>query len=707
MTKIQDNKPKTVALIGNPNSGKSSLFNHLTGLRQDVSNFPGVTVDKKSAIIHLAETTLIRLIDFPGTYSFFPNSVEEKIVIDSLIQSNGPFTPDLIVYIADATQLERHMLLATQIRDLGIPMIFVLNMIDVAHQNGQQIDTASLEQFIKVPIVQTSVRQGTGLDTLRLAMYGALFNAPQPISPIYKFSNQETITAEAVQEAFPEANIYQSKLLAHHYSWLPHLSEQQKSKIADIVQSTGFEDLKNQVRETMSRFEYIVPLSKKVLKSQLKEVRSWTDQIDDIITHRFLGPIVFFCVMLLVFQAIYSMATYPMDLIEAGFANSGQWLSSHLPSHWVSDLLVDGIWAGLGGVLVFVPQIAILFLMISFLEESGYMSRAVFMFDNVMRVFGMNGRSMVSLISSAACAIPAIMATRTISNQRERLITIIVSPLISCSARLPVYAILIGFVVPDVKVFGIFNSQGLAFMGLYLLGILGVMFSSLLLKPFIKETSGSFLMMELPNYKSPLWVNIWLTVKEKVMAFIIGAGKIIIFISVILWFMASYGPPKAMEQYESKAIFYAQSHTEDNIDHIKATFKLEASYIGHVGRFIEPAIKPLGFDWKIGIALITSFAAREVFVGTMATIYSVGDSDDVSSLRQKMGAATRTDTGEKVYTAATALSLLVFYVFAMQCMSTLAVTRRETASWKWPIIQFLFMSALAYLGSFIVYQTLS
>ncbi len=699
------NKTKTVALLGNPNSGKSSLFNFLTGLHQDVSNFPGVTVDKKSAIIHLAETTLIRLIDFPGTYSFFPNSVEEKIVVDSLLQQNGPFRPDLVVYVVDVTQLERHLLLATQIRDLGIPMIFVLNMIDVAQNHDQKIDTGPLESYLKLPIVQTSVRQGVGLDTLRLAMFGALFNDQYFETPLYQLNELETKVASEVQEIFPESTKYQAKLIAHHHQWLPHLSEPERLAIKKIVEHNGFQDLRLQVQETMSRFESIVPVSKKVLTSRSPEMRSWTDRIDDVITHRFFGPMIFFGLMMIVFQAIYSLAAVPMDLIEAGFASTGQWMSSHLPTHWISSLLVNGLWAGLGGVLVFVPQIAILFLMISFLEESGYMSRAVFMFDNIMRRFGMNGRSMVSLISSAACAIPAIMATRTISNQRERLITIMVSPLISCSARLPVYAILIGFVVPDIKVWGIFNSQGLAFMGLYLLGIVGALVSALVLKPFIKETQGSFLMMELPNYKSPMWTNVLLTVKMKVMSFVIGAGKIILLISIVLWFMASYGPTKAMQNAEIKTSDYMSTHPQENQDAVEGGYKLEASYIGHVGRFIEPAIKPLGFDWKIGIALITSFAAREVFVGTMATIYSVGDINDDSTLRQKMASAVKPDTGEKVYTPATALSLLVFYVFAMQCMSTLAVTKRETNSWRWPIIQFVFMSLMAYVGSFIVYQS--
>lgn len=701
-----ESRPKTCALIGNPNSGKSSLFNELTGLRQDVSNFPGVTVDKKTAIVHLADTTLVRLIDFPGAYSLFPNSIEERIVVESICQPNGPFVPDLVVYVADVTQLERHLLLATQIIDLGFPLIFVVNMMDILEDEGSKFSVNELERFLQVPIVPVSVRKNVGIETLKLAIYGALYDVPKKRQKIYNFDNTEQIVSSKVAETLKMNDLVQAKLIAHHHSWLSFLEEDQRNKIQKIVSDESFVDLRYQVQETMSRFDAIVPIVKKTISSNAPQTTTITDKIDDVITHRFWGPTIFLSIMLLVFQAIFTWASLPMDFIESAFATGGTWFRSWMPSTWMTDLFIEGIWAGLGGVLVFVPQIAILFFLVSILEESGYMSRAVYMFDNIMRKFGLNGRSMVALISSAACAIPAIMSTRTISNQKERLLTILVSPLISCSARLPVYAVLVGFAVPVSKVGGIFNSQGLAFMGLYLLGIVGALVSALMLKPFIKDVSGSHLMMELPNYKAPLWKNIGVTVVEKVKSFIVDAGKIILLISIGLWALGSYGPKEAMSKVDenAKSLKASQPHLDD--EKALATAKLEASYIGHFGKAIEPAIAPLGFDWKIGIAIITSFAAREVFVGTMATIYSVGDADSELPLRQRMAAEKRAD-GSLVYTAATAMSLLVFYVFAMQCMSTLAVTKRETHSWKWPIVQFVFMSILAYVSSFLVYQLMS
>jgi ferrous iron transport protein B len=707
---VTQNKTQTVALLGNPNSGKSSLFNYFTGLRQDVSNFPGVTVDKKSAIVHLEDTTLIRLMDLPGTYSVYPNSLEERIVVDILTQHDGPFRPDVVVYLADATQLERHLLFATQIRDMGYPMIFALNMVDIAARKGLKVDPQRISKFLQCPVLPISVREKQGLETLRSEIYGLVSDHKKvKAQQIYKLSHDETQLADQVGQITQNPSQYQNKVIAHHLSWLPQLTKKDRTSIKKVIEESGFVDLKAQVNETMSRFDHIVPLVKQAVTVPKEKETTLTDRIDNVITHRVMGPIIFFGLMFLVFQALYSWASWPMDFIETSFAQVGGYISSILPQTWWSDLIVNGLWAGLGGVLVFVPLIAILFFLISVLEESGYMSRAVFMFDNVMRKFGLNGRSMVALISSAACAIPAIMSTRTISNQRERLLTIMVSPLISCSARLPVYAALIGFVVPDVKIGGIFNAQGLAFMGLYLLGIVGALLSSLLLKPFIKSTTGSFLMMELPNYKPPIWRNIGTTVYEKVSAFIIGAGKVILVISVVLWFLASYGPGNQMNQVEEelKTEWNAQKLTPENADQLIAARRIEVSYIGHLGKWIEPSISPLGFDWKIGIAILTSFAAREVFVGTMATIYSVGDAEDTITLRERMAAEVRADTGEKVYTAATSLSLLIFYVFAMQCMSTLAITKRETNTWKWPIVQFVFMSVLAYVGSWLVYNLMS
>jgi len=696
-----------IALLGNPNSGKSSLFNFLTGMRQDVSNFPGVTVDKKKGSFTLKNGKEASIIDFPGTYSVYPNSTEEKLVINVLTDQNNRNRPDLVVYVADITQLERHLLFATQIIDMGFPMLFVLNMIDLVEKTGSTINVSVLEEYLHVPVICVSVRNHQNLDELKLKINELSENTLTPDEkPLYELTDIESFVASRVKKHLDTENMYVAKITAHHYKWLKFLKDSQRAYISDIIIRSGFNDLKIQVQETMQRYDSYSDVVKKTILSQSKSSKTVTDTIDEWITHRFFGLVFFFLIMLFVFQSIYAWAAYPMDWIESGFAASGAWMSEILPDVWWADLIINGLLAGLGGVLVFVPQIAILFFLVSILEESGYMSRVVFMFDSIMQKFGMNGRSMVALISSGACAIPAIMSTRTISNPKERLITILVSPLVSCSARLPVYAVLIGFAVPDIKVFGFLNLQGLAFMGLYLLGIVGALGSSLFFKKILKSDSGSFLMIELPDYKPPIWKNVLISVKEKVFAFVYGAGKIIIFISVVLWFLASFGPGDALKNAELKAneVSMADHLSEEEKNNLIAAYKIEASYIGHMGKWIEPAIDPLGFDWKIGIALLTSFAAREVFVGTMATIYSIGSDNDEKTIRQKMAAEVRPGTDIKMYTPATSMALLVFYVFAMQCMSTLAIVKRETNTWKWPIVQFLFMSAMAYVGAFVVYQ---
>ncbi|MBK9735914.1 MAG: ferrous iron transport protein B [Saprospiraceae bacterium] len=703
-------KMPCIALLGNPNSGKSSLFNYLTGLRQNVSNFPGVTVDKKSGIFELKDGSEALLIDFPGTYSLYPNSTEEKIVIKTLTNPADDNYPDLVIYVADATQLERHLLFATQIVDLGFDMIFVLNMIDLIEGKEADIHLEKLEQYLGVQVISTSVRKNVHLDVLKNAIGERLIQSEQKeIKPIYKASDVETFVATRVKKITNCHNLYLAKIIGHHYKWLNHIPSEQKLQIADIISHSGFNDLKIQVQETMQRYDQFGQVVRNTIVLPAKESKTATDKIDDIITHRLYGPIIFFGIMFLVFQSIYSWATIPMDLIEQLFARAGAFAGNNMPDVWWSDLLINGLLAGLGGVMVFVPQIAILFFLVALLEESGYMSRAVYMFDSIMQRFGMNGRSMVALISSGACAIPAIMSTRTISNPKERLITILVSPLISCSARLPVYAVLVGFVVPANQVFGIFNAQGLVFMGLYLLGIVGALMAALVFKTILASETGSFLMIELPNYKPPIWKNVLLTVKEKVLTFIWEAGKVIVLISMVLWFLASYGPPEAMTNATLKAESESVSKklNVDQKSNLIASYNIEASFIGHIGKWMEPAISPLGFDWKIGIAILTSFAAREVFVGTMATIYSIGSDQDERTLRQKMAEELRPGTDIKVYNTPTALSLLIFYVFAMQCMSTLAIVKRETNTWKWPIVQFLFMSVMAYVGAFVAFQVLS
>ena len=698
-----------IGLVGNPNSGKSSLFNLLTGLRQKVGNYPGVTVDKKFGKSTLKNGEKAKIIDFPGLYSIYPNSSDEKIVAQILCDPDSPDYPDVIAYVADVNSLERHILLATQIIDLGIPLILLLNMTDIAQKEGLECDPMYLSQELNVPVIPISSKTGYNLEQLKNVLeYSDELKESAKTNRFYTLSDQEQKVIPEIRDRFQLVQDYRALQYAHHAHWLDEFPIDDKEKIQKIIEGQGFESTRFQINETLARYAKFTPIIRQALNKNKKESSEFSAKIDQIVTHRVLGPIIFFAIMFFVFQAIFAWAEFPMTWIELGFAKLTSAVNTSLPSGWFSSLLTDGILAGLGGIMVFIPQIAILFFLISLLEEIGYMSRAVFMFDQIMQKFGLNGRSLVALVSGGACAIPAIMSTRTIGNWKERLITILVTPLISCSARIPVYTVLIGFAIPAVTVGGIFNAQGLAFMGLYLLGIIAALLSAYVFKKILKSDEASQLMIELPQYKSPIFKNIWLDVREKVMTFIIEAGKIILIISVILWFLASFGPPKQMAAAETQAIEFAQerNYTQEQTENLIAANKIEASYAGIAGKVIEPAIKPLGFDWKIGIALITSFAAREVFVGTMATIYSIGSSDDELTVRDKMAQEINPNTGKPVYNFATSLSLLLFYVFAMQCMSTLAVTRRETKSWKWPVIQFSFMSALAYLSSLLVYQLL-
>lgn len=701
-----------IALIGNPNSGKSSLFNILTGLRQTVSNFPGVTVDKKIGVAILDDGRKVDIIDFPGLYSLHPNSSDEKLVVNVLSNTADANYPDLVIYVADATNLERHLLLATQLLDLGMPMVFAINMIDIIEAKNQKIDTSRLADFLQVPVIQISGRSATNIEALKYQMMRYSNGEVEPFkrkAPIVAAPSICSKPVEEIQQVYGLQNEYLAKIWAHHHMWLSHIEMADKIKIKAIAGEGGFDNIAMQIDETMQRYGQFSTIARKTISASLDDKPTFTDRIDQIVTHRFFGPLIFFGLMLFMFQAIYAWSELPMGLIEQAFNGLGSITRSILPEGWFANLIVEGIIAGLGGVLIFIPQITILFLLVAILEETGYMSRAVFMFDGIMQRFGLNGRSIVALVSSGACAIPAIMSTRTISSWKERLNTILVAPLISCSARIPVYTVLIGFVVPEGS-FGIFNYRGLVFMGLYLLGIMAAMGSALAFKYILKaDQSTSYLMIELPQYKPPIWKNAFLSVKEKVTTFVLEAGKVILIISILLWFMASYGPSQAMKTAEVSAAeqISSQGLTGSAADDLLASQKIEASYAGHIGKFIEPAIKPLGFDWKIGIALITSFAAREVFVGTMATIYSVGSADDEATVHERMDKEIDPVTKLKRYSPATALSLLIFYVFAMQCMSTLAVTRRETKSWKWPTVQFFYMGALAYFGSLITYQVMS
>lgn len=696
-----------IALLGNPNTGKTSVFNQLTGLRQKVGNFPGVTVERKNGTLKFHDKSEASIVDLPGTYSLFPTSLDEHIVLNILTNQSDLDYPDVIVYIADINNLERHTLLLSQIIDLKFPIVLALNMNDVAIANGIFVDTLKLSALLDLPIVSVNGRTGDGIESLKNEIYQLDLSKKKSTKSFYSLTTNEQQLAENILHDLSLKNSNTALLVAHQYKKIPFLTSTQKEKINTINNKYQFNSINNQLDEIMQRYNKFVPIINQVLDKQIALGNSFTDKIDRFITHRYFGPIFFFILMLIVFQSIFSLSSIPMNFIDQQFSNLSTFIQHNFASNLFTKLISEGVIPGISGVIIFVPQIFILFFLISILEEVGYMSRAVFMFDKLMQRFGLNGRSIVSLISGGACAIPAIMSTRTISNWKERLITIMVTPLISCSARIPIFAVLIGFVVPKVKILGFLNSQGVVFMFMYLIGIFAALISAFVLQKILKSIEPSFLMIELPAYKLPHWRNVFFNVLEKVKSFVFGAGKIILVVSVLLWFLASFGPDFKMKEAENTAIIESSllNHTKEQTDLNIASKKLENSYAGFAGKIIEPIIKPLGFDWKIGIALLTSFAAREVFVGTISTLYSIGKDANNQTIHQKLRSQLN-EFGKPVFSFATALSLMLFYLFAMQCISTLATVYRETKSLKWPVIQFVYMSSLAYMVSLIVYQLL-
>ncbi|HLA55820.1 MAG TPA: ferrous iron transport protein B [Flavobacterium sp.] len=697
------NENINVALIGNPNTGKTSVFNELTGLKQQVGNYPGITVEKKIGFCKLPHNVKANILDLPGTYSLNASSIDENVVIELLLNKNDKLYPDVAIVVTDVENLKRNLLLFTQIKDLEIPTILVINMSDRMAYKGISLDIPHLEEQLKTKIALISTRKGTGIDELKnlIVSYKTLSTEPcmnaSVIDPDY-FNN--------LRKAFPNQLLYKLWLVITQDVNFLNL---ERNEIRSTF-TKSHSDLKRlQQKETIKRYQFINDVLKAGLQIDTSVAKDFGSKLDKILTHKFFGYVIFFAILFLIFQSIFSWSALPMDFIDSTFAALGSYTSSNLPPGVLTNLISQGIIPGIGGILIFIPQIAFLFLFISILEESGYMSRVVFLMDKIMRRFGLSGKSVVPLISGTACAIPAIMATRNIESWKERLITILVTPFTTCSARLPVYAIIIALVIPEKRVFGVLNLQGLTLMLLYLLGFGMAIFSAYILNKILKIKSKTFFVIEMPNYKLPLFKNVAINVIEKTKAFVFGAGKIILAISIVLWFLASYGPGKdfdhadeiILKDYLAKDI----SFTPQSLQYDVNAYKLENSYIGIMGKSIEPVIAPLGYDWKIGIAIISSFAAREVFVGTLATIYSVGDTDNEEPIKNKM-AAEVTPGGKKVFNFASGISLLLFYAFAMQCASTLAVTKKETNTWKWPFAQLVFMSGFAYVVALIAYQLL-
>ncbi len=702
-------RPYTIALVGNPNSGKSSLFNALTGLNQKVGNFPGVTVDKKTGVSKISESLSAHIIDLPGTYSLYPKSADEQVTYEVLLNQKNSDRPNLIVVIADASNLKRNLLFCSQITDLKIPVVIALTMTDIARQKGITIDVAELQRQMSVPVVAINPRRNKGIGQLKKA----IADAQQSVhTPMNDFIDLESITGLWLQEIKQICSLdsnYAALHIACNYAELRYINAAQRIQIAAILGEAGFHKSKVQAAEIMLRYKRIDTIMQQcaVIESPMQKMVV-SERIDKILLHPAWGNVVLLAVLFILFQSIFWLARYPMDWVEQGFVMLGNQISGIMPDSMIRDLLVNGLLAGISGIAIFVPQIMILFGLITMLEDSGYMARISFLTDRIMRSAGLNGRSVMPLISGMACAVPAIMAARTIQNRKERLITIMVTPLMSCSARLPVYTILIALVIPDQKFLGLFNLQGLVLMGLYLLGFFMALLVAKAMNFLIKTKERTFFLMELPVYRAPRWKNVGITMIEKGKIFIRDVGKVIIVLSLILWGLAAFGPPSRMRAVEEKFTALELQHPEQRteLEHEHASAKLENSFAGMMGHAFEPVIRPLGYDWKIGIALITSFAAREVFVGTMATLYSVGDTEaGKTTLHEKMRDAKR-DDGTPVYTLAAGLSLLLFYVFAMQCMSTMAIVKRETSSWKYPIIQFVYMFGIAYLSSLLVYQLL-
>ena len=735
-------KRLNVALIGNPNTGKTSVFNQLTGLNQKVGNYPGITVEKKEGICKLNRGVKAHIIDLPGTYSLNTTSLDESVVIELLLNKNDKDYPDVAVVITDVENLKRNLLLFTQIKDLRIPSILVINMADRMPKKGISLDIPALEAALDTKIALVSTRKQTGIESLKsyIADYKSLSDKPitetERIDPAY---------FDKLKNTFPKEDLYKLWLVITQDVNFTPIEKNQTPDTSSFTTKSKVDLKRLQQRETILRYQFINDVLKKGYQVDAAAAKGLRASLDKILTHHIFGYLIFFIILISIFQVIYDWSNIPMDFIDGFFAHASNWVKTNLPPGAFTDLLAEGVVAGIGGIVIFIPQIAFLFLFISLLEESGYMSRVVFLMDRVMRPFGLSGKSIVPLISGTACAIPAVMATRTIEDWKERLITILVTPFTTCSARLPVYLIIIGLVIPEGTFLGL-SYRALTLMLLYLIGFVAAILGAMVLNKVLKFKKRHFFVIEMPNYKLPLLKNVAITVGEKTKSFVFGAGKIILAISIVLWFLGSNGLSDNFKEadrlvaekiaqegftpfnqtnilsgvqdaavaYDSLGIAMEKSQwlalekerlEATALNQEIASFKLENSYMGYLGKAITPIVAPLGYDWKIGIAVLTSFAAREVFVGTLATIYAVG-TDEVDTIQNRMAAETNPRTKGKLFNLASGVSLMLFYAFAMQCMSTLAVVKRETNSWYWPSIQFTFMSGMAYLVALIAYQIL-
>jgi ferrous iron transport protein B len=722
------NRPLRVGLVGNPNSGKSTVFNQLTGLRQKTGNFPGVTVEVKTGRFALPGGREVDLTDFPGAYSLYPTASDERVLMGVMANTADPNYPDIVVYVADSTHLEKHLLLFTQLLDLRRPVILALNMTDLAADEGIKININKLAQRFGVPVIPIVGRTGAQVDRLKQAIESLAYaptteGAPdagaESGSTFQRQNEQEKQVSEAVRHNLGIENPYRALLVAHHHAWLPHLTATERDTVAAICATKQFQSLRLQVEETLARFDRFGPIVQDAVSRPPTFPVTTTDRLDAVLTHRIGGPFLFFGVMLLVFLVIFYGYETTGGWVEGIMDACIGWTEGLLKAFgisWLTDFVTKGILEGFKGVFVFVPQIALLSFLVAVLEECGYLARVVFMFDKTMRRYGMNGRSIVALISGGACAVPAIKGTRTISNWKERLITILVTPFISCSARIPVYMVLIPVALPGAN----WWTWALVFGGMYLLGIIAALGSGWILKKILKTNDPSFLALEMPVYRAPHWKNVWLTVWDKTTGFVSGVWKPILIITSVLWFLSSFGPGDVEMLAAAKAEAAVQSgEVPDSLRaDVTAAYRLEYSWAGRIGKGIEPVIRPLGYDWKIGIGILSSFLAREVFNSTMYIIYALegkGKAEEelaadqkpferYYSLRQRMAADKFSDTKQPVYSLATGLSLLVFYALAMQCMSTVVVVKQETGRWRWAVLQFIFMGLAAWIGAWITYN---